>query len=231
MNQSQSILNKVTHILLHNFGLKILSIGFALALFIIVRNQQVREFNRTVRVQIKTHRGIIVTGAPERVVNVTLKMPDTLFSRVPTDDELTGEVDLRDERLGKIRVGLSSDNFPNLDKRYSLTMHEPWLDIELDRLEKKRLPVRAVLQGTPKSGFEISKVVVTPPEIELTGPKQALSKLDSISTIPVDITNLGRRDYNAQAGLAIELGGSLKPSIDIVTVKVIFAESPPQQLK
>jgi len=224
MNGTTSILNRLTFIFTNNFGLKILSVGFAVALFLIVRNQQVREFNRTVRVRLQTEQGVIVTGTPERVVNVTLRMPDTLFSRVPTDEELTGEIDLRKERLGKIRVAISGENFSNLDKRYSLTMHEPWLDVELDRLEVKKVPVKAVLQGSPKPGYEVSRVIINPSEIELTGARQSLSKLDSISTIPVDISNLGGKDYTAQAGLSIELGGAFKPSIDKVTVKVNFVE-------
>ncbi|NBV84039.1 hypothetical protein EBR57_07970, partial [bacterium] len=46
-------------------------------------------------------------GSPERVLNATLRMPDTLFSRVPSDDELTGEIDLRKQNSGKIRVAVS----------------------------------------------------------------------------------------------------------------------------
>lgn len=225
MTGTTSILHRITFIFVNNFGLKLLSVGFAIALFLIVRNQQVREFSRTVRVRFQTEQGVIVTGTPERVVNVTLRMPDTLFSRVPTDEELTGEVDLRKERLGKIRVSLSSENFPNLDRRYSLTMHEPWLDVELDRMGIKKVPVRAVLQGSPKLGYEISRVTVNPAEVELSGATQALSKVSSISTIPVDISNLGGKDYTAQAGLELDLGGAFKPSFDKVTVKVNFIES------
>lgn len=225
MNGPTSIFNRIGFIFINNIGLKLLSIGFAIALFLIVRNQQVREFNRTVRVRFQTEQGVIVTGTPERVVNVTLRMPDTLFSRVPTDEELIGEVDLRREKLGKIRVSLSSENFPNLDRRYSLTMHEPWLDVELDRTGTKTVPVKAVLQGAPKPGYEISRVTVNPTEVELAGAMQALSRISSVSTIPVDISNLGGKDYTAQAGLELDLGGAFKPSIDKVTVKVNFIES------
>lgn len=220
-----SILNRITNLFIKNIALKLLSLGFAMALYLVVRNQQVREFNRTVRVRLHTEQGVIVMGTPERVVNVTLRMPDNLFSRVPTDEELTGEIDLRREKIGKMRVALSGENFPNLDKRYSLTMHEPFLDVEIDRLGKKRMSVKAVLQGSPRMGFDIGRVTVTPSEIDLTGGQQALAKLDSVSTIPVDISNLGGKDYSAQAGLALDLGGTLKPSIDKVTVKVNFIES------
>ncbi|MEN9529487.1 MAG: hypothetical protein RI932_1360 [Pseudomonadota bacterium] len=225
MNATTTVIHRVTRIFTQNLGLKILALGFSLALFLIVRNQQVREFNRIVRVRFQTEQGVIVVGPTERIVNVTLRMPDTLFSRVPSDEELTGDVDLRKERLGKIRVGLSSENFPNLDKRYSLTMQEPWLDVELDRLETKKVTVKAVLQGSPKLGFEISRVTVNPSEVELTGARMALTKIDSISTIPVDVSNLGGKDYTAQAGLALDLGSSFKPSIDKVTVKVNFIEA------
>lgn len=225
MNAQVSLLSKLFRPLVHNLGLKLLAIGFAIALFLIVRSQQVREFNRAVRVRLYTENGVLVIGPQERVANITLRMPDTLFTRLPTEDELTGEVDLRKENLGKIRVSLSGDNFPNLDRRYSVIIHDPWLDIELDKLVQKKVQVKAVLQGAPRIGYEIQRVTIDPPEIELSGARQDLLKLESISTIPVDVSNLGPKDYSAQAGMALDLGASIKPTtIDKVTVKVSFAE-------
>ncbi|MEN9809268.1 MAG: hypothetical protein RLZZ488_835 [Pseudomonadota bacterium] len=225
MNAPMSLASRLLRTLVHNLGLKLLSIGFAIALFLIVRSQQVREFNRAVRVRLFTENGVLVIGPQERVANITLRMPDTLFTRLPTEEELTGEVDLRKENLGKIRVSLSGENFPNLDRRYSVIIHDPWLDIELDKLVQKKVQVKAVLQGAPRTGYEIQRVTIDPPEIELSGARQDLAKLESISTIPVDVSNLGPKDYSAQAGMALDLSASIKPTtIDKVTVKVSFAE-------
>jgi len=225
MNPPVSLVKRCAHAVVHNLGLKLLSVAFAIALFLIVRSQQVREFNRAVRVRLQTENGVLVIGPQERVANITLRMPDTLFTRMPSDEELTGEIDLRKERLGKIRVSLTGENFPNLDRRYSVIVHDPWLDVELDRLIQKKVQVKAVLQGAPKAGYEIHRVIIDPPDIELTGARQDLSKLESISTIPVDVSNLGPKDYTAQAGLALDLSASIKPTtIDKVTVKVSFAE-------
>ncbi len=225
MNPPVSLVKRSAHAVVHNLGLKLLSVAFAIALFLIVRSQQVREFNRAVRVRLQTENGVLVIGPQERVANITLRMPDTLFTRMPSDEELTGEIDLRKERLGKIRVSLTGENFPNLDRRYSVIVHDPWLDVELDRLIQKKVQVKAVLQGAPKAGYEIQRVIIDPPDIELTGARQDLSKLESISTIPVDVSNLGPKDYTAQAGLALDLSASIKPTtIDKVTVKVSFVE-------
>lgn len=225
MSAPVSFVSRLFRPIVHNLGLKLLSVGFAIALFLIVRSQQVREFNRAVRVRLHTENGVLVIGPQERVANITLRMPDTLFTRLPTEEELTGEVDLRKENLGKIRVSLSGENFPNLDRRYSVIIHDPWLDIELDKLVQKKVQVKAVLQGAPRIGYEIQRVTIDPPEIELSGARQDLVKLESISTIPVDVSNLGPKDYSAQAGLALDLGASIKPTtIDKVTVKVSFGE-------
>jgi YbbR domain-containing protein len=225
MNTPVSLLKRLTLLVTNNPGLKLLSLAFAIALFLIVRSQQVREFNRAVRVQLQTEKGVLIIGPQERVANITLRMPDSLFTRMPSDEELTAQVDLRKEKLGKIRVNLSGENFPNLDRRYSVIVHDPWIDIELDRLIEKQVPVKAVLQGAPRMGYEIQKVIIDPPVIELTGARQDLLKLESISTIPVDVSNLGPKDYTAQASLAIDLGSSIKPTtIGNVTVRVSFAE-------
>jgi YbbR domain-containing protein len=225
MNPPVSILKRSTSLITHNPGLKLLSLAFSITLFLIVRSQQVREFNRTVRVQLQTEAGVLIMGPQERIANITLRMPDSLFTRMPSEEELTAQIDLRKEKLGKIRVNLSGENFPNLDKRYSVVVNDPWLDIELDRLIEKQVTVKAVLQGAPRLGYEIHKVVIDPPVIELTGAKQDLQKLESISTIPVDVSNLGPKDYTAQASLALDLGSSIKPTtLGNVTVKVSFTE-------
>lgn len=225
MNASTSPLKTFVRAIVNNLGLKLLSVGFAIALFLIVRSQQVREFNRAVRVRLHTESGVLVIGPQERVANITLRMPDTLFTRLPTEEELTAEIDLRKERLGKIRVSLSGENFPNLDRRYSVIVHQPWLDVELDKLSNKKVQVKAVLQGAPKQGYEIQKVSIDPGEIELMGAKQDLSGLESISTIPIDVSNLGPKDYTAQAGLALDIGATIKPATtDKVTVRVSFTE-------
>jgi YbbR domain-containing protein len=217
--ESISPLATFFRILTHNGWLKIVSLIFAGLLFLIVRTQQVREFSRTARVTIHAADKVMVVGNPERVVDVTVKLPESLFSRQPSDEELSGELDLRTERLGKIRVRLSRDNFPLLDKRYSLVVHDPWLEVELDAVLRKKVAVKAVLQGLPKEGLDIERVVVSPAEVEIEGAQGEIEGLDFVSTSPINIENIDKT-FSSLARLVLEDSSSVKFKEDKVNVQI-----------
>lgn len=218
--EEESPLSRLWRLLSHNGWLKLVSLVFAGFLFLIVRTQQVREFSRTARLKIVSAENVIVVGNPERVVDVTIKLPESLFSRQPTDEELLGEVDLRAERLGKLRLRLSRDNFPLLDKRYSLVVHDPWLEVELDALVKKKTPVKAVLEGLPKEGLEIERVVVSPAEVEVEGARREVTNLEAVSTSPINIENIDK-NFTSLARLVLGDSSSMKIADDKVNVQIM----------
>jgi|GEM_PF-616946 len=206
--------------LAHNGWLKIVSLMFACFLFLIVRTQQVREFSKTARVRVMSADNVIVVGNQEKVVDVTVKLPESLFSRQPSDEELQGEVDLRNEKMGKVRFRLSRDNFPLLDKRYSVTVHDPWLEVELDTIVKKRVAVKAVLQGLPRDGLEIERVIVSPEEVEVEGAKREIARMESVSTSPINIENIDK-NFSSLTRLVLEDASSVKIRDDKVNVQVV----------
>ena len=218
--ENPSFTDALWALVIRNGWLKLISLMFACVLFLIVRTQQVREFTRVAKVRIVTADDVIVLGAQERPVDITVRLPESLFSRQPTDEELMGEVDVRNEKVGKLRIRLSRDNFPALDKRYTLALSDPWMEVELDTLLRKRLSVKAVLLGLPKDNLEIDKVVVTPDEIDAIGARKELAKVDSISTSPINIENIDK-NFSSLTRLVLDDFSSLKVKDDKVNVQVI----------
>jgi YbbR domain-containing protein len=212
--------NRVWRLILNNIWLKALSIVFACFLFLVVRTQQVREFSRTARIKVLTAPNVIAIGNAERVFDVSVRLPESLFSRFPSEEELVGELDLREEKLGKFRMRISRENFPSLDKRYTLTIHDPWVEVELDTLMSKRLPIRAVLQGVPKNGLEIERVIVTPDSVEVQGARKELFRLDTLNTSPVNIENIDK-NFVSLVALSFEESLQLKSKEEKVNVQVI----------
>ena len=59
------------------------------------------------------------------------------------------------------------------------------------------LPITANIQGTPYSGFGLKSVTVSPNTILVKGSYDVLSKINSIQTLPIDISNLTKpTDFN-----------------------------------
>lgn len=143
---STSFFQSVWKTINHNGWLKFLSVVFAMVLFFLVRAEQVKEYTKVAKIRIVTSSQVIVVGSPERAIDVTVRLPRAIFFRQPTDQELIGEIDASRLRSGKIRVRLGRENFPTLDKKFALTIHDPWIEFELDNLIKKSVAVRAILQ-------------------------------------------------------------------------------------
>jgi YbbR domain-containing protein len=202
-----------------NFWLKLVSVCFALVLFLIVRTEQVREFNLTGRVKIVTSKDVVVVGARERAVELQIKLPNALFSVPPSEEQLTGLLDVSEQSVGRVRIRLSRYNFPSLDDRYLVNVIDPWIEVDLDEVITKRVPVRAVLQGLPAEGLSVERVLLNPEEIEVFGAKREVEVLETISTSPLNIAGI---DQNFSAITKLELNESTSVQVpnDKVNVQV-----------
>ncbi len=220
--------SRAAEIFLNNFWLKFVSVCFAVVLFLIVRSEQVREFNLTGRVKIVTAENVVVVGAQERAVEIQVKLPTSLFSLPPTEEELMGILDVSEQSLGRVRVRLSRYNFPSLDDRYSINVIDPWIEVDLDEVITKKVSVRAVLQGLPADGFSIERVTVSPEDIEVTGARRELENLETLSTSPVNIEAIDQ-NFSAIAKLELIEPSSIRVTSDKVNVQVFIGENLQEQ--
>lgn len=214
-----SISRRIRALLFENFWLKVISLVFAAVLFVIVRTEQVREFSVTGKIRIITNNEMVVVGAKERAIELQVKLPNSLFSLPPNDDELTGVLDLSEQAVGRIRVRLSRYNFPNLDERYSVTVLDPWIEVDLDEVITKAVSVRAVLQGLPAQGLSIERVIVNPEDIQVKGARTELESLETLSTSPVNIDGIDQ-NFSAITKIALNDTSSLSVASDKVNVQV-----------
>ena len=199
-----------------NFPLKVASVVGSMCLFYLIRTGGVREVTRLTRVRILTSADMTLVGPQERTVEVTVRIPDALFSQVPAEDELRAEVDMRQEPPGKFKTRLSRENFPGLDRRYFVIVHDPWLEIELDAKATKSVPVRAVLGPGPALGV---RVAVTPREIEITGAEKELRKTTEVVTAPIALDLTGG-DFAIRSQVEASGASSLQLSQTQVVVQV-----------
>ena len=61
------------------------------------------------------------------------------------------------------------------------------LTLNLERTERKRVPVRPRVIGRPASGFEISGVASDPAEVAVAGPRSRVREIESAFTEPVSV--------------------------------------------
>jgi len=97
-------------------------------------------------------------------------------------------VDVRDhDKYGTFQVSLGAANINAPGSARIEFIQPPSLTIRLDREITKQVPVKVETQNLLPDGYEIGQMVVTPAMVELSGPAQRLSELESVNTIPVDL--------------------------------------------
>jgi hypothetical protein len=64
--------------------------------------------------------------------------------------------------------------------------------VQVERLLRRRVPVRAELAGAPALGYMTAESSVRPAEVEVAGPKSKVEDLKEIRTEPIDMQGMER---------------------------------------
>jgi YbbR domain-containing protein len=179
----------------HNRGLKIISLLLAFFLWYSI-NVSERDAERVLELPVVVRKlppDLIVVNAPDRAVTATLRGPRTILDGV---DEQRGRiaVDLLAATPGEMRIELTPDMIrPELPRRLKLVRLEPQrLKVQVERMLRRRVPVRAELAGAPALGYMTAESSVRPAEVEVAGPKSKVEDLKEVRTEPIDMQGLER---------------------------------------
>lgn len=87
----------------------------------------------------------------------------------------------------------------------------------IQNIPTKTVPVKPTLTGQPQEEWKISRVVLEPETVKITGPYDKLIAIDEIVTQPIDITGL-EQNMVIQVGLSTPEGISLlyEPSVKVL---------------
>lgn len=125
-------------------------------------------------------------------VEVELRGPRSIL-RTIDEEAVRMPLDLRTARPGAMSIKLTSEmlNFP---RRVRVVRMEPArIDLRIERLLRKTVPVKAVLVPAQRNGYTISGVTVTPSEVEVSGPAGQTEAVQLVQTEP--ISTLGVDGY------------------------------------
>ncbi|HEV7734932.1 MAG TPA: CdaR family protein [Candidatus Binatia bacterium] len=178
-----------------NPGLKLISILLACFLWYSI-NVLERDAERLVEVPISIRKvppELIVTTPPTKPATLTVRGPGTILDGV---DEHKSRlvVDMSSTGPGEVRIDLSNAVMtPELPRRLKVVRTQPQrLKLTVERLSKRRIPIKLDLAGSPALGYMIAQSTVTPDHVEVSGPASKVDDLKEISTEPIDLHGLAR---------------------------------------
>jgi len=165
-----------------NLGLKGLALAIAVALWWFVAGESNVQFGFTVPIEIRNvPPGMAVTNKVERLVDVRLTGPSSLIGALP-QGEVTAVVDLSGARPGRTVYPLTEQSIRVPSGFRVLRIYPGSVEVALEKLERRSLPVSARIGGSPQLKSRIAKITVDPPELEVEALPDDFSRLKSLST-------------------------------------------------
>src|SRR6266496_2462071 len=175
-----------------NWPIKGAALFLALMLYVAVQLQQpvTTSFDVTLNLQLPPGRALVhkppkvrvqISGKGSQILklrslagDITRRVPDTLTASTYTIHLDPAEVELALPKGADVRV---------MEVRPS--------EITLDSVARKEVRIVSLVTVTPESGqFLHGGLSMTPTTARLVGPEKSLATIDSVTTVPMEITNV-----------------------------------------
>jgi len=171
-----------------NWLLKVISLAFALVLWFSVMGERKLEIGFTVPLELKNvPEGMMVASEVPSQVDVRLSGPRTMLLNLgPKDIRIAVD-------LNELKPGLTS--FRRLEERLDIPagikvtrLSPSFVDIKLERIRTRAVPVKVVLTGRPADGLRVARGVAEPETVTVEGAEGELRELVEVQTDAIDIS-------------------------------------------
>ncbi len=178
--------------ILDSLPLKIMSLGFAVLLWLLVAGERTSEMGLTVPVELQNFpRALELTGEPVNAVEVRLRASPGMIQRI-VPGEVSAQINLVGFVEGEHIVHLTEESIRMPFGVKVVKISPAVLTFRLERTLRKMVPVQPRLLGRPAEGYEVAEVTSQPREVRVEGPTSRVDEVDSAFTEPVSVD--GARD-------------------------------------
>lgn len=196
--------------ILSNMHIKIAALVVGVVIWMFAKGEQ--EGDRLFAIPLvmrNVPEGLTIAQNPPDHIEVMLAGDNKELVRLNLWGEPYAVVDLTGAESGRtFRVSLSAANvvLPRDAQVQVVEVRDPRnLDLEIDRLRNRKLPVTPVVNGEPAEGFYVlGERSAMPESVSVFGPARVVSGLESVRTAELDIS--GRRNP-VEAARAIDFEG------------------------
>lgn len=205
-----------------NFGTKLLALAIACATWWVVsgdRRERISERSYRIPLSIvNVPAGTMVVSPLPDAVDVRVRGPFTPLRQLDPS-KLDAVVDLIEARPGERRYALAPEDI-NVPRNVEvISISPPEIQIELDSIAEKQVPILPDLQGRPAAGWALEDAAAEPRVARIAGPSGALARTAAVRTEPVSIE--GREgSFSVPTTVAAQAPGVRIREGQIVTVRV-----------
>ncbi len=173
-----------------NIFLKILSLIFAIILWFFVVLEDKVEQDVDVFIHYKhVPKGLMLVNTPPNKVHVKVVGPRSILRNL-SRKKLSLRIDLSEFERGRHLIVLHPKDIPLPAGLEIIGIQPEKIEIILERIASRLVPVEPMLEGSPPSGWKLVKVTVIPSKVRIRGPESLVYKIKRLRTKPLDISNL-----------------------------------------
>lgn len=173
-----------------NLALKVISLAFALVLWIFVMGERRHEVSHIIPVTYKgVPEGLIIANQVPASVEVVVSGPRALLSHL-SSSEMAIAVDLAGAQAGVTSFKRLEESLRLPSGLAVLRISPAYVDVKLERVRDKQVPVRLVLSGEPAAGYRVRSARVIPSRVKLSGAESELKAVSEVLTEGVDLAGV-----------------------------------------
>lgn len=231
------MLKKLTKLVTNNFGLKIIALLSAVALWLVVVNiddpTQTQSFTAAINVEnadYMTQQGKYFE-VKDSNMTVTFKVSakrSVMRNLSNTDFRATADMENIEEYEGVYRVPLDitatryagSINFEGKTK---------YMEVSVENLVTEQFPIQTTAAGVPAEGYAVGELKVSPNILKVSGPESVIAQIDR-AVASIDVTGASSDLTDSVTPLVLDSQGNpvdtakLSFNIDKVTVSAVMLE-------
>lgn len=188
----------VRALLFNNWGIKLLSLGLTLVLWVYVTSTGKTEQTLIIPLELRNiPPSMTVVGNVPGNVEVRVQGQERLLRDETVSRKMVGLLDLSMAKEGENIVRLSPYDIrhPAGITVTHLSLSE--IKVKLEPLKQRSFRLIPVLRGTPAGGYRVTGITATPQKIMIEAPASVMRTLQGIETMPIDI-------QGARAGIVVE---------------------------
>jgi YbbR domain-containing protein len=209
------------NLLRRNLWLKAIALGLAVALWWFVAGESKVQVGFIVPLEIRNiPSGLTITNKVDRQVEVRLAGPPSLLGTLKPSD-INAAIDLTGSKPGKHVIPVDDRSIRVPPGIKVQRIYPDTVEVSLERLERRSLPVVARFVGGAESRRRISKIEIVPSSLDVEALPEDFFRLKSLSAIVV-IPETGSENFTENVRVELREGHARIVGDPIVRVTILF---------
>jgi hypothetical protein len=210
---------------LHNLGLKFVSLGLAVGVWLAVSRDPVAEVAVDVAIEFRNiPQDLEISSENIPRAQIRLRGPERVVHGLRPSD-VYAEIELSGLKPGERTFDLTAKQIHEPSELEVVQVVPSQFHLAFDTRLTRQVPVQPRVAGTFASGYALDRVEVDPPFITISGPKKHVQAVESAITDPLDVSGaMNRVTFSRHAYVSDPLIQVASP--DPVRVTVIMQKVP-----